>query len=737
MVDKSGGMNIEYGADTSEAEAGSERVNRALKQSQDIAVAFASALERGSYTTDDFGSAMLRAGEAAGLSDAQILRMAESSGFFSESQLSAAAAADLCTQKAQELTQAVANGTMTTDQAGEALRQYAESLGVTAEAEETAGLSALELNQAIEVGQKVFDAMNGILEQTVGQYIDYAMQVKDTSRILGVTTEQSSALLQVCDDLRVSESALTMAFRTALKQGMVPSLETLIDMTAEYQALPDAQSKAQFAMDKFGRSGLEMQKILEQTPETLRDIASSAQDAGLVLSQDMVDGADEARLALDDLEDSITGIKNLISAEWVPGLAKGLQGITALVGGMRTFNQAWQDADVRNMARLLGPLVIFTGQYKDAVADLAYSEGVEREEAIRRAAATKEVTTATEAATIAENYYTDAVDSYSQRSPLYLQQYADFTQAQLDAIAVIENQTNSFSILQMAMSGQLGPELDNFNQKQEELRLKMQAIEDEIATKLLQGYWETGSTIQDLRGDYQDLATQYGDNATAHDEATKRILWDMALQVAMMDGELTTAEMTVLGDMAKNWGLIDDASYNAYLGAVDVMDFLAHDGSVAEAEAMLIRLMTPAERLAYYLDHIDGKTYTADVIVNYLTNGQPLDANGNPVNAVNPENPGGQYGMHGVVPQGFENDTYGVNMSSGEEYYVIPEGGAARRDFLNDLMGGQQSPMTSIVNGGSTRNLVVNINNQVNDNIDIAMMEGMLNNYLGRAFGGV
>ena len=55
-------------------------------------------------------------------------------------------------------------------------------------------------------------------------------------------------------------------------------------LAVEYQALPTATEKAQFAMEKFGRlAGPEMQKILEKTTDEIDKMVKELEGSSLIM----------------------------------------------------------------------------------------------------------------------------------------------------------------------------------------------------------------------------------------------------------------------------------------------------------------------------------------------------------------------------------------------------------------------------------------------------------------------
>ena len=130
-----------------------------------------------------------------------------------------------------------------------------------------------------------------------------------------------------------------------------------------------------------------------------------------------------------------------------------------------------------------------------------------------------------------------------------------------------------------------------------------------------------------LKADYDDLTAEYRANADAHDEASKRILFNILQQAAAVDG-LTKTEGDALTAIAQSWGLVDQSTVDAYTAAQDWFAGL-HDG----VGVSLVDLA----KLYQKMNGLENKTITIDIwekthkFVDY-TSGKPSGkAHGGPV----------------------------------------------------------------------------------------------------------
>lgn len=156
---------------------------------------------------------------------------------------------------------------------------------------------------------------------------EYAEEIRTLSAATGMNNQETAKMIQLFDDANVSQGALTQAARQLVRQGLQPSIETIADLADQYNALEDPVARSQLLLDNFGRAGLEMGKMLEMGSDAIRESGKAAERAGQVMSDDAVAGAEEYRVALDNLSDSAEGVKIKVGTELIPVLTRGANAI--------------------------------------------------------------------------------------------------------------------------------------------------------------------------------------------------------------------------------------------------------------------------------------------------------------------------------------------------------------------------------------------------------------------------
>ena len=266
--------------------------------------------------------------------------------------------------------------------------------------------------------------------------------------------------------------------------------------------------------------------------------------------------------------------------------------------------------------------------------------------------------------------------------------------------------------LSTVVGGQLGPEIENFTQTQSDLETEMGNVAARIE-ELSGKSWLPASEreeLENLRTEYGELQGQYEENATAHEEATRRILFDLLTQRAAIDG-LSGAEVTFLTTVAEEWGLIDSATADAMATADEALGLIVTDsdgvvtglqeaknmvmglgdemtGMGEQSETAITSLVTgpmaamaaEAQNIAGLVNSIEG---TYDVNFNVSVTGDPIpDGGGGGSWSTDTGDDDEREGFDAaandfVVPPGFSNDNYSVGFSSGEEVHVSKPGDAA------------------------------------------------------------
>jgi hypothetical protein len=208
------------------------------------------------------------------------------------------------------------------------------------------GQTALFAGAAV-AGVYAFKQIAGAISPVIDAFLDlskgamdYGLQVHDMSLITGDSAEKTSMLVQAADDARISYDQLTTAMRMAVKNGIDPSLEGMEKLADQYNSISDPIERSTFLIDTFGKSGLQMGKLMEMGSHGIKMSADEAKRLGLVLSVDMVNAAQDYQRALDGMEDANKGLKTTIGNQLLPLFTKLVNNINENVGAdLNLYNQ--------------------------------------------------------------------------------------------------------------------------------------------------------------------------------------------------------------------------------------------------------------------------------------------------------------------------------------------------------------------------------------------------------------
>lgn len=177
-------------------------------------------------------------------------------------------------------------------------------------------------NVATQAAQMVVNGVKDALAVTT----QYAADVRDLSLAQGQGAEAASRFLQVIDDYELSADDALNATRALTAQGLAPTIDTIANLSGQYNSLSNAQEKNAFAQKNLGRASKEWLNLLAQGPDKIRAM-NDAVDESLILTDENVKASEEYRLALDQWNDSVMALKVSIGTELLPTLTTMMQGL--------------------------------------------------------------------------------------------------------------------------------------------------------------------------------------------------------------------------------------------------------------------------------------------------------------------------------------------------------------------------------------------------------------------------
>lgn len=202
------------------------------------------------------------------------------------------------------------------------------------------GLTGFNLQTLSAAGAVV--ALGKAAIGSVKEYYDYTVVVQKMADATGMATDEISKIIQVADDFRVSQSSVETAIKMALQNGVNPSIDSLAKLADRYNEIVDPTQRADEMQKIFGRSWIELTPLLAAGGDAIRQSAAAMSD-GLVVTEKAADQAKEYYVAMDTLNDSITGVKYTMARDFIPVLTDLIKTMNTLLSYTDQVNSVLAD----------------------------------------------------------------------------------------------------------------------------------------------------------------------------------------------------------------------------------------------------------------------------------------------------------------------------------------------------------------------------------------------------------
>jgi len=435
---------------------------------------------------------------------------------------------------------ALSNQLQELNQSADVTNHYLDSMADSAknakQPVEDTTLSMSDLNQGLEVVNKALGYAQQAYDETIGKSQAYAEQVQSLSAISGQSAENTSRFIQVLDDWGVSAEDAEGATRKLTSKGLAPNLDTLANLSDRYLEITDVQERNKFVIDNLGKSGLQWNKVLEQGGTALRE-QSAAVSGNLVLTDKQLKQAEQLRLAQDQLDDTLEGLKITVGTGLTPAFSAWVEVANRFLTGSQKLHNEWYTA-----IPFVGALIGLTQDYGDAANELQSK--------------IPGVTKATEDNTAADLHAAEA------------KQAADDA-----AKALSETYTTE---LQLAQS--LQGQTDSYADSVRGLRDQQSELEDKIAntpaweTDKIQGYKDK---LDEIPGKIQEVEAKYA-------ESMAKIAYDNLIAKLSVGG-LTDAEFEMAQKAGVSLGIFTQSTADQAVALNSLTSALA-EGKITQQE---------------------------------------------------------------------------------------------------------------------------------------------------------
>ena len=224
---------------------------------------------------------------------------------------------------------------------GAAIKRGIDGVINLANAVSAAGDKIDKQSQALGLSRKAYQEWDYILGQN-GASIDS----------LGVSMKTLNSLfLSAMDGSEDAQEAFSKLGVDMLKLEGMSMEEQFEAVVRAFQKLPAGAQKSALAVKLFGRNGMELLPLLNQSETSIDELRKRAQELGIVMSDDAVDASVAYGDALDDLNRTTNGLRYSIGAKFLPILTNGIQQVTGFIGRMST---AFQENGLQGLFTALG-----------------------------------------------------------------------------------------------------------------------------------------------------------------------------------------------------------------------------------------------------------------------------------------------------------------------------------------------------------------------------------------------
>lgn len=204
--------------------------------------------------------------------------------------------------------------------------------------------------------KKGIDLIKGLIDDTAeaGDKIDKQSQVLGMSRkayqewdyILGqngASIESMSTSMKTLNNLILSGAEGSKESADALAQLGI-HLDEIDNLSQEgqfetvvraFQNMPQGANKSALAVKIFGKQGMQLLPLLNQSATSIDELRAKAEELGLIMSDDAVDASVAYGDSLDDLKRTFNGFKYAIGSKILPVLTTGIQKVTNYAGKLR------------------------------------------------------------------------------------------------------------------------------------------------------------------------------------------------------------------------------------------------------------------------------------------------------------------------------------------------------------------------------------------------------------------
>lgn len=180
----------------------------------------------------------------------------------------------------------------------------------------------------------ILSAKTGIATEEL-QKLTYASQFVDVS--VETMTGSISKLINNMDNAKKGTGTAAEAFKrlrisiTDTHGQLRNSNEVFYEVIDKLGTISNETERDAIAMDIFGKSARELNPLILEGSERLRELGIEAENAGIIMSQETLDGAANFNDTMDRLRLTLEGVATAVGAEVADSLTKLLEAVTPII----------------------------------------------------------------------------------------------------------------------------------------------------------------------------------------------------------------------------------------------------------------------------------------------------------------------------------------------------------------------------------------------------------------------
>jgi len=536
---------------------------------------FKNGLMTGKASMKDFGNSLVDQADKAGLSTKQIQELTGATGIYSKSQLMAAESSANVAAKAEELTQAVAKGEMTAQEAGEAFKAYSATQKVTE-------ASTISLSSAMMIGIPIILAVASAL-YSAEKAADAAARgdarleavIKSTGAAAGYNFQQLDTMAQglskltgVDDDVIKKSQAVQLTFTNIGKDAFPKATKAALDLSAVLGGdLQSATIQVDKALNDFSgytalkRAGVsfsdEQIKQIKNFKAT-NDLAGYQNLILAELSKEFGGAAEAIHNAGDKSEDVAIAWGNLTENAG-GGLVPALRGVnvylTESIDGWNTFFQGLNAGNnqVTQTISSLGSLAVAISGPIGLIVQSISVQGQAMDAANNLAAANLAAADATDQGASANQAYVPTAEEVEAANKAISDQ-------NLAMIGTIQSMQNAE---------------DGYTQKYKDLSDQRAGILEHLTELRANNWGQNTQAIQDEMAKLGEIRAKEADLAKERDKQTLQFVSNILAENLARDG-WTQKEFDAFAKQQEAWGLwsadVVEKAKNAWTEADKITD---------------------------------------------------------------------------------------------------------------------------------------------------------------------